>query len=295
MSRETSRGTATVRQMCGAFGLSRQAYYAAQREPEVRALRPRAERRGPWATAEELEAGIRRVVAANPGWGVRKVWASLRREGLVASRKRVWAMMRRLGLVFAPCWEHEEGRVRRGHVTVPDSNRRWASDLTTVWTRQEGVVGVTIVVDCGDRSLLDVEVSKSQESVAVLRPLQRALRAEFGVPAYVPHDLELRTDHGTQYTGGDCFLLCRTWKVNHTFAPVGRPTGNAVAERLIQTLKVELIWTRDWESLHELRQAIETWAVVYNCARPHQALAWATPSERRCANLGIEIAEAGSA
>ena len=39
----------------------------------------------------------------------------------------------------------------RGHVTVADSNRRWATDLTTVWTRQDGVVALVPVIDCGDR------------------------------------------------------------------------------------------------------------------------------------------------
>lgn len=162
-------------------------------------LRPRKERQGPWATAQELEDGIREVIAENSGWGVLKVRAALRRPDrkVIASRKRVWAMMRRLGLVFAAPWERQEGPERRGHVTVPDSNRRWASDLTTVWTDREGIVGVTVVIDCGDRTLLDIEVAKSQESAAVLRPIVRALRAEFGTPGRVPDALELRTDHGS--------------------------------------------------------------------------------------------------
>jgi len=72
MSRETPRGKATVRQICTAFGLSRQAYYEAL-NPRVVELRPRKERRGPWATATELEAGIRAVTDEHPGWGVLKV------------------------------------------------------------------------------------------------------------------------------------------------------------------------------------------------------------------------------
>ncbi len=187
--------------------------------------------------------------------------------------------------------ERQEGPVRRGHVTVPDSNRRWASDLTTVWTDQEGIVGVTVVIDCGDRTMLDIEVAKSQESSAVLRPILRALRTEFGTPGRVPDALELRTDHGSVYTGGDCFALTQTWGLKHTFAPVGRPTGNAVAERVIRTLKEELIWTRDWKSIDELRRAVDTWRLVYNHKRPHQALNWQTPEERRCANLGIPLTE----
>jgi hypothetical protein len=42
MSRETSSGLATVRQLCRAFELSRQAYYAALRPP---ATKPPTERR----------------------------------------------------------------------------------------------------------------------------------------------------------------------------------------------------------------------------------------------------------
>ena len=68
--------------------------------------------------------------------------------------------------------------------------------------------------------------------------------------------------------------------------PSARPTGDAVAERLIQTL--ELIWTRDWESIEELREAVEQWLAAYNHVRPHQALDWVTLAEERAENLGIE-------
>jgi putative transposase len=274
-----------VRQLCVVLGLSRQAYYAAQRAPSASERRPRASRPGPWATAAELEAGIRRVVAANPAWGVRKVWASLRRAGVVASRKRVWALMRSLGLVLPPVRERE-GLGIRGQVAVEFSNRRWATDLTTVWTRQDGLVALVPVIDCGDRVVFEIGVSKSQESPFVLSPLERALWTEFGRPAAVPDGLELRSDHGPQYTGADCDALCRRWGLDHTFAPVGRPTGNAVAERVIQTLKVELLWTQDWESAAEVEQAVGAWRERYNTARPHQALGWQTPAERRAKNLG---------
>ena len=76
------------------------------------------------------------------------------------------------------------------------------------------------------------DVTKSQESLAVLAPVARALESAFGVAAGVPDGLELRSDHGSQYTGDDCLRFCQAWRLVHTFAPVGRPTGNAVAERV---------------------------------------------------------------
>lgn len=57
-------------------------------------------------------------------------------------------------------------------------------------------------------------------------------------------------------TGGDAEMLFRAWKTNHTFSPVRRPTGNAVAARVILTLKTEWVWARDRDAAAELRTAI---------------------------------------
>ena len=274
--------------MCAAFGISRQAYYQARRGPAPVSKAARPEREGPWATAEELEEQVRGCAGAHPAWGVRKVHAYLRRRGVVASRKRVWSVMRRLGLVL-PAPEHREEGARHGSVAVPESNRRWATDLTTVWTKRDGLVAVVPVIDCGDRTVLAHAVTLCQESPAVLAPLAQALEEQFGHVDAVPDGLELRSDHGPQFTGADCSLLCQRWQLDHTFAPVGRPTGNAVAERFVLTMKSELIWTRDWDSAEELRTALAAWLEIYHNERPHQALAWKTPSEKRAENLKPSI------
>jgi putative transposase len=287
MSRETSRGRASVRQLCQVFHISRQAYYVATRDPgPERGSRPRRERLGPWATASELEERIQRIVDGHPAWGVRKVWAVLRRGKVIASRKRVYAVMKKLGLLLPPARERDLN-APRGQVVAAESNRRWATDLTTTWTKRDGIVALVPVIDCGDRCVFECGVSKSQESPALLGPVLRSMRAEFGRPSSIPDGFELRTDHGPQYTGADCEELCRDWRIDHTFAPVGRPTGNAVAERFIQTLKIELLWTRDWESMDELREAVSEWLREYNFDRPHQALDWQTPAERRARSLGL--------
>lgn len=310
MNRETSRGVASVLLACEAFGISRQAYYAARKaknpaeaptrrgktnsdgRPGVATSTPgnacTTQRPGTWATTEELRVAIHEVVQKHSAWGVRKVWATLRRRGLRAGQKRVWAIMKADGLTLEPVAVRESPG-RYGHVTVPESNRRWATDLTTVWTQQDGVVAVVPVIDCGDRVALACDVTKSQESGPVLAPVERALVEQFGSMGQVPDAFELRTDHGPQYTGGDCEDFCEDWSVDHTFAPVGRPTGNAVAERFIQTLKIELVWTRDWTSLDELQAAINEWLDGYNGNRPHQAMDWSTPNEKRASNLGLQL------
>lgn len=110
------------------------------------------------------------------------------------------------------------------------------------------------------------------------------------MPEQVPEGVELRTDHG--YTGHDCASLLGRWGIAHTFSPVGRPTGNAVAERLIRTLKEEVIWLQDWEDVNEVERAVLAWVTRYNEERPHMALGWKTPAEYRAAHLPEEVRQA---
>jgi len=290
MSRTTAAGVATVRLLCRTFGLSRQAYYAARRPaPAPKVVRLPVRPAG--AGAETVLAAIRAILEREPAWGVRTVWATLRREGLRVSRKRVWALMHAHGLVLAV--DREPGEAPpRGHVVVPAPNRRFATDLTTVWTRREGWVAVALTIDCGCRTLLGLDVTKDQSAPAILRSIDAVLLELFGSPARVPAGLELRSDHGPQYTGADCEALVTRWGLTHTFAPVGRPTGNAVVERVIRTMKEEVVWLHDWEDAAHLWRELVAWQRRYNETRPHQALGWQTPSEYRAAKLAAPAADA---
>jgi len=289
MNRQTNAGDASVKVLCATFELSRAAYYAEARrqrgdvkDDDVKVVK--LPRRPGHTSAEVVLLRIRDVLGRETAtaWGVRKVWATLRREGLKVSRRRVHAIMRAHGLVLAR--DCEPGEPTRGHVIVPEPNRRIATDLTTVWTRRDGVVALVPTIDCGDRTAV-IEVTKDQHGPAILASVEAKLVAAFGSPENVPEGVELRTDHGPQYTGADCVELCTRWRLDHTYAPVARPTDNAVVERFIRTLKEELIWLRDWESADELRTAIAAWLHHYLHHRPHQALSWQTPMERRAERL----------
>lgn len=298
MSPSTSRGEASVAILAETFGLSRQAVYAARAAHQAasersgrRPARPsvpvaEAPTPGRGVPVATLSEAIDSIVQEQPAWGIRKVWAVLRRRGLHVGRRRVHAMMRASGLVLPRDSEGPRDPAPRGHVTTPEPNRRIAVDFTTVWTAEDGNVAVAIGVDCGCRSVLDVTVTKSQSSGAILASADRALQAAFGSPAEVADGVELRSDHGPQYTGYDAEVLVQAWGVTHTFAPVGRPTGNAVAERTIRTMKEECIWLCDWRNLAELHEALQAWARTFNHDRPHQALGWQTPAERRAEHLG---------
>lgn len=294
MSRQTSEGLVPVITLCALFGVSRQAYYAALAKLArgaavtadvatvvVRATRTTAAR---FASADDVLAAIRLVVAEHPAWGVRKVWAMLRREhALRVGRKRVYALMKSAGLLLPA--DGTRLASPRGTVAVEEPNRLWATDMTTVYTTEDGWVGVTPTVDCGCRTALGVVVAKEQDAVTLLDSLRESLEAEFGSSDAVPDGLEWRTDHGPQFTGGDARDLCDAWGLDHTFAPIGRPTGNSVVERFIRTLKEEVLWLQDFATVEDVRRAVEAWWPTYNQRRPHQALKYQTPHEVRAFKL----------
>lgn len=80
----------------------------------------------------------------------------------------------------------KKGELRLGHVAVPYSKRLWATDMTTAWTRLDGWVAIVPVIHCGDRLLLDCEVTKSQDALYALSPIQGALESQFGKRSNVP-------------------------------------------------------------------------------------------------------------
>jgi len=115
MNRETIAGAATVKLLCVTFGLSRAAYYAAKREPVRVAKVARLCVRPDVAPAALVLEKIRLIIGENAAWGVRKVWATLRREHeLKVSKKRVWAIMHANGLVLAR--DSDPGEPTQGHV-----------------------------------------------------------------------------------------------------------------------------------------------------------------------------------
>jgi hypothetical protein len=231
-----------VTQLCSAFGISRAAYYAAKKpRPVVRVV---ALKKAPGHTSSEVALEvIREVLKAEPAWGVRKAWAMLKRNGLKGSRRRVHALMRANGLVLAR--DREPGDTSRGHVAVPEPNRRFGGDLTTVWTKKDGCVAVVPTIDCGCRSVLGLTVDKDQHSLAVLGSVEQALGEAFGEPKYVPSGVELRTDDGPQYTGADCAALVSKWHLLHTLAPVGRPLEVLQTARVTCPIPVDCAWAPD--------------------------------------------------
>ena len=70
---------------------------------------------------------------------------------------------------------------------------------------------------------------------------------------------------------------CKSLGIQQVFTSYNNPKGNADTERVIRTIKEDLIWPREWNSIYELRGALTEWVQNYNEDFPHSSLGYMTP------------------
>jgi putative transposase len=259
--------------MCRLLGVSTSGYYAWRRRCPSRRE----------ADDAALERQIREIHAASYAtYGVPRVHAELRDEGVAVSRKRVARLMRRAGLSGI-------SRRKRVHTTIRDQkarpapdlvkrdfeaeepNRLWVADITYVPTRS-GFLYLSIVLDAFSRRIVGWAMATHLRAELVVTALDMALTQRR--PEGVLHP----PDQGSQYTSLAFGLRCKAMGVRPSMGSVGDAYDNAMAESFFATLECELIDRRRFRDPAEARQAvfqfIEGW---YNPRRRHSALGYLSP------------------
>jgi len=66
---------------------------------------------------------------------------------------------------------------------------------------------------------------------------------------------------------------------NKLFTSYDNPKGNADTERMMRTIKEEVIWLHEFTSLTEAKEVIRDWIAKYNREYVHSALGYLSPLE----------------
>lgn len=263
MSAETGVPLATV---CRITGAPRSTIYARCPGGGRRASRKRGPR--PQIPDDELLGLIRRVIIDSPfaGEGHRKVTARLRRtHGIGVGRKRVLRLMRSAGLL-AP--QRARGRRRPrlhdGTIIPEGPNQLWGTDATMAYTARDGWVWAFVAIDHHTAEAW-ATVARRGDRFAALEPIYDAVRDRFGeLSPDVCRGISCRHDWGPQYTSSHFTGSLRWLGIEDSPAYVGEPPCNGCAERFIRTLKEQVIWTRRFETIEELAQAVRAFMALYN-------------------------------
>ena len=214
-----------------------------------------------------------------PFFGSRKLRDSLRRQGHVLNRKRIQRLMRKMGIQsIAPkpntSRPHPEHKVypyllRNLNIVCPD--QVWSTDITYV-PLDGGFVYLVAVIDWYSRYVLSWEISINMESEFCISALESALRC-YGQPEI------FNTDQGSQFT---CKAFTDTLKdanVHISMDGRGRALDNIFIERLWRSVKYEVIYPKEYNSVRELIQSLRVYFEFYNNYRPHANLGRSTPTE----------------
>jgi len=261
--------------MCRVLGVSPSGYYAWCKRPASARARTDGDLLRKIRTAHEASRGT---------YGVPRIHAELRAEGVAIGRKRVARLMRHAGLVGVSRRRWIATTVRdRDARPVPDlvertfqaagPNRLWVADITYIPT-WAGFLYLAVVLDAWSRKIVGWAMAVDLRTELVLDALDMAIAQRR------PKDVIHHSDPGCQYTSIAFGLRCREARVRPSMGSVGDAYDNAMCESFFATLECELLDRRRFQSQAEARMAvfefIEGW---YNPRRRHSALGYQSPND----------------
>lgn len=223
---------------------------------------------------------IKVIKQDHPFWGYRRVWAYLSYHCQIKiNKKRVYRLMTEHDLLVK---EHRILKAKRAiYPSKPRANRVnqiWGTDMTKVKLPHVGWAYIVLVLDWHSKKIVGHSIALRSKTQDWLDALHLACQQQFpkGIRAY--QKLSLVSDNGCQPTSERYMRECATLGIKQIFTSFCNPKGNADTERMMRTMKEELIWSNDFESFEQLSIALDAWVVDYNANYLHSALGYVPPN-----------------
>jgi putative transposase len=149
---------------------------------------------------------------------------------------------------------------------------------TKVLVEPVGWVYLVLVLDWYTKKIVGHYAGLQAKTAHWLLALEQAVQRQFpeGVQG---QGLSLMSDNGCQPTSLIFMRACAALGITQAFTSYNNPKGNADTERLLRTLKEELLWLREWTNPLELEQVLAAWIEWYNTRYLHSALGYRTPCQ----------------
>ena len=227
---------------------------------------------------KKLLGEIRAILKEHPFWGYRRIWAYLRYvKGYEINRKRVYRLMREKDLLQPRKTTLRANRTPKKKLKATRPRNILGIDGTKFWVEDLGWVNLVVVVDWYTKEILGYEVSLRNKSSQWISALQEALFNGYPDGAR-GKQIKLVSDHGSQPTSRSFMKFCSEHGIKQIFASYNNPKGNAETERMIRTIKEEVIWVNEFRSLEEAKEKIGQFVEFYNEKYPHSAIGYKSPS-----------------
>jgi putative transposase len=253
-------------------------YYAAKTRPlSARAVRD-----------AELKPLIERLHKDNYGvYGVRKMHAALRRDGVAIGRDHTARLMRELGVAGVRRGKikrttiRDDGAARPADLVNRDfraqrPDQLWVADLTYVRT-WVGFGYLALVIDVFSRRIVGWALAAHMRTELPLEALELAVwtRHQSRLDGLVAH-----TDAGSQYLAIRYADALSAAGAVASVGSVGDSYDNALAESTIGQIKAELIKRHGpWRTIEQLEFALLEYIDWWNHRRLHGEIGMIPPAE----------------
>jgi putative transposase len=260
-------------------------YYAAKtRRPSARTVRDR-----------QLMPVLAALHEANYGvYGVRKMHAVLRRDGVEVGRDQTARLMRRLGLAGVRRGRPKRTTIRDEAASRPADlvNREfraerpdqlWVCDLTYLRT-WDGFAYLALVIDVFSRRIVGWALATHLRTELPLEALELAIWTRRQDRLDRLDGLIHHTDAGGQYLAIRYADALTGAGAVASVGTAGDSYDNALAESTIGQLKAELIHRRGpWRTVEQLEFALFEYLDWWNHRRLHGEIGLITPVEKEAA------------
>jgi putative transposase len=221
---------------------------------------------------------IREIWERYPFFGYRRITKELKFKGHKINRKRVQRLMR-LGGIQALYPGPNTSRRNKLHavhpyllrdVTIDQPNQAWMIDITYLRLRG-GFMYLVALIDVHSRYIVSWSLSNTMETGFCMDALKKGL--------VYAHPEIINSDQGSQFTSDDWVDFLNEWGIKISMTGKGRCLDNVYIERFWRSFKTEKFYLNEFNSVQELRHAIEEYVEFYNQRRWHQSLDYKVPAE----------------
>lgn len=233
---------------------------------------------------QALLAQIKEIKTDHPLWGYRRIWSYLKyRQGIGVNKKRVYRLMKEQNLIVT---KDARLKAKRGpmrpkpHADRP--NQFWGIDMTKIRMTTWGWLYLTVVLDWYTKEIVGYSLGLQSKTDDWLNALGNAVNSQFpsGIRESMKERLFLISDNGCQPTSQRFMMSCSLLGIKQIFTTWSNPKGNSDTERVMRTIKEDLVWCYDWDNPFNFEVALNKWIDNYNTDYPHQALNNMTPRQR---------------
>jgi putative transposase len=232
------------------------------------------------AANQDLLVKIKKMKNEHPSWGYRRVWAYLKfRKNINVNKKRIHRIMKLENLLVPPNLKLKSKRTpTRSKPRTIEPNSIWGTDMTKILIPNSGWVYLHVLIDWGSKKIIGHSLESTSRTDDWLSALHMGINNQFpnGIKEANPY-LQLVSDNGCQPTSKRFISECKSLGIQQIFTSYNNPKGNADTERVIRTIKEDLVWPREWKDIYELKEELTKWIQNYNEDFPHSSLGYMTP------------------